>query len=182
MGRQMVTRFARLRRERYSSSARGHHRRHFNAVETVIIRTRFRMSMEPITLSLPFTMKLTTLIISAALLGATTASQAEMVKVFENIRGTTVYSDSSTLSVNGDLRRIVEIQSYRNPGPRGMLSMKILKEYNCRSETTQIVSYTMYAERMARGSMIGQVNTPGSVDKLTKNPGGAGGWRFACGK
>jgi hypothetical protein len=40
----------------------------------------------------------------------------------------------------------------------------------------------MYTERMAKGSLIGQVNTPGPVDKLTQNPGGAGGWRYACGK
>lgn len=126
-------------------------------------------------------MKLTSLLISAALLSSSVA-HADLVKVFENIRGTTVYSDASTLSANGDVRRIQEIQSYREPGPRGMLSMKILKEYNCREETSQIVSYTMYTERMAQGSVIGQVNTPGTVDKLTKNPGGAGGWRFACGK
>ncbi len=118
----------------------------------------------------------------AAFLSTTFAAHAELVKVFENIRGTTVYSDSSTLSDNGDLRRIYEIQSYRNPGPRGLLSMKLLKEYNCKIETTQILSYTMYSERMAQGSVIGTVNTPGTVDKLTKNPGGAGGWRYACGK
>lgn len=127
-------------------------------------------------------MKLKNLILSAALLGVAGAAQAELVKVFENIRGTTVHSDSATLTVNGDLRRIQEIQSYREPGPRGLLSMKIVKEYNCRAETTQIISYVMYTERMAQGSVIGQVNTPGPVDKLTSNPGGAGGWRHACGK
>lgn len=127
-------------------------------------------------------MKLKTLVVASALLGVTAAANADLVKVFENIRGTTVYSDTATLSVNGDLRRIQEIQSYRDPGPRGMLSMKILKEYNCRTETTQIISYIMYSERGAQGSVIGQVGTPGPVDKLTKNPGGAGGWRFACGK
>jgi hypothetical protein len=116
------------------------------------------------------------------LLGLCASAQAELIKVFENIRGTVVYADSSTLSENGDLRRVVEIQSYRDPGPRGMLSMKLLKEYNCNTETAQIVSSSMYTERMAKGSLIGQVNTPGPVDKLTKNPGGAGGWRYACGK
>ncbi len=109
-------------------------------------------------------------------------ASAELVKVFENIRGTTVYADSSTLSANGHLRRIVEVQSYREPGSRGLLSMKLLKEYDCRDETTQIISYTMYDEAMARGNVLGTVNTPGPVDKLTKNPGGAGGWRYACGK
>ena len=115
-------------------------------------------------------------------LGLCASAQAELVKVFENIRGTVVYADTSTLSENGDLRRVVEIQSYREPGPRGMLSMKLLKEYHCKRETAQIISYSMYAERMAKGGLIGQVNTPGPVDKLTQNPGGAGGWRYACGK
>lgn len=126
-------------------------------------------------------MKFKTLLITTALLSGGVA-QAELVKVFENIRGTTVYADSSTLSVNGVLRRIQEIQSYRDPGPRGLLSMKLVKEYNCRDETSQIISYTMYTERMGQGSVIGEVKTPGTIDKLTKNPGGAGGWRYACGK
>jgi hypothetical protein len=126
-------------------------------------------------------MKFKTLLITTALLSGGVA-QAELVKVFENIRGTTVYADTSTLSVNGVLRRIQEIQSYRDPGPRGLLSMKLVKEYNCRDETSQIISYTMYTERMGQGSVIGEVKTPGTIDKLTKNPGGAGGWRYACGK
>lgn len=116
------------------------------------------------------------------LMCACVSSRAELVKVFENIRGTVVYAESSTVSKNGDLRRVIEIQSYREPGPRGMLSMKLLKEYNCTKETSQIISYSMYTERMAKGSLIGQVNTPSPVDKLTQNPGGAGGWRYACGK
>ncbi|NDC08266.1 MAG: hypothetical protein EBZ75_02835 [Oxalobacteraceae bacterium] len=127
-------------------------------------------------------MRLKNLLPALLLLGICASAQADMVKVFENIRGTVVYADSSTLSENGDLRRIVEIQSYREPGPRGMLSMKLVKEYNCSKETAQIISYSMHSERMAKGNLIGQVNTPGPVDKLTKNPGGAGGWRFACGK
>ncbi len=121
-------------------------------------------------------------LLPALLLAAGAGAHAEQVKVFENIRGTVVYADSSTLAVNGHLRRIVEVQSYREPGPRGMLSMKLLKEYHCRDETAQIVSYTMYADRMASGRVIGRIETPGDVQKLTQNPGGTGGWRYACGK
>ncbi len=122
------------------------------------------------------------ILLPALLLAAGTGAHAELVKVFENIRGTVVYADSSTLAVNGHLRRIVEVQSYREPGPRGMLSMKLLKEYHCRDETAQILSYTMYAERMASGRVIGRVESAGDVQKLVQNPGGTGGWRYACGK
>ena len=122
------------------------------------------------------------ILLPALLLAASAGAHAELVKVFENIRGTVVYADSSTLAANGHIRRIVEVQSYREPGPRGMLSMKLLKEYNCREETAQIISYTMYSERMAAGQTIGRIDTPGDVQKLTQNPGGTGGWRYACGK
>lgn len=122
------------------------------------------------------------ILLPALLLAAGTGAHAELVKVFENIRGTVVYADSSTLAVNGHLRRIVEVQSYREPGPRGMLSMKLLKEYHCRDETAQIISYTMYAERMASGRVIGRVESAGDVQKLVQNPGGTGGWRYACGR
>ncbi len=127
-------------------------------------------------------MTLRHILLPALLLAASCGAQAKQVKVFENIRGTVVYADSSTLTVNGHLRRIVEVQSYREPGPRGMLSMKLLKEYNCRDETAQILSYTMYSGRMATGDTVGRVETRGDVQKLTRNPGGTGGWRYACGK
>ena len=127
-------------------------------------------------------MRPTRLLLPALLLATSFGARAELVKVFENIRGTVVYADSATLAVNGHLRRIVEVQSYREPGPRGMLSMRLLKEYNCREETAQIISYTMYSERMAAGQTIGRIDTPGDVQKLTQNPGGTGGWRYACGK
>ncbi len=115
------------------------------------------------------------------LLAITTGAHAELKKVFENIRGTIVYVDTSTLVPSGDKRRVTEVQTYRNPGPRGMMSMKLLKEYDCKNETAQIISYVMYKEPMAQGEVIGSVNTRGDVQKLTQNPGGTGGWRFACG-
>lgn len=117
-----------------------------------------------------------------ALLLAALPAHAELVKVFENIRGTTVHVDTSTLTPNGDKRRVIEIQNYREPGPRGLLSMRLLKEYDCKNETAQIISYTMYAGRMATGEMVGRVETPGELQKLTQNPGGTGGFRFACGR
>lgn len=121
-------------------------------------------------------------LLALALLLAALPAHAELVKVFENIRGTTVHVDTSTLTPNGDKRRVIEIQNYREPGPRGLLSMRLLKEYDCKNETAQIIAYTMYAGRMATGEMVGRVETPGELQKLTQNPGGTGGFRFACGR
>jgi hypothetical protein len=121
-------------------------------------------------------------LLAFALLLAALPAHADLVKVFENIRGTTVHVDTSTLTPNGDKRRVIEIQNYREPGPRGLLSMRLLKEYDCKNETAQIIAYTMYAGRMATGEMVGRVETPGELQKLTQNPGGTGGFRFACGR
>lgn len=126
--------------------------------------------------------RLTPLLALATLVTISPIAHAELVKVFENIRGTTVHVDAGTLTANGSKRRVNEVQNYREPGPRGMLSMRLLKEYDCKNETAQIISYTMYAGRMATGNMIGRVETPGEVQKLTQNPGGTGGFRFACGR
>ncbi len=115
------------------------------------------------------------------LLAASTAAHAELRKVFENIRGTVVYADTSTLIAIGDKRRVTEIQSYRNAGPRGMMSMKLQKEYDCKHETAQIISYVMYKDTMGNGEVIGRVNRPGELEKLAQNPGGTGGYRYACG-
>ncbi len=116
-----------------------------------------------------------------SLLAVASAAHAELKKVFENIRGTVVYVDTASLTPSGDKRRVTEVQTYRSAGPRGMMSMKLLKEYDCKQETAQIINYVMYKEPMAQGEVIGRVNTPGDVQKLTQNPGGTGGWRFACG-
>ncbi len=120
-------------------------------------------------------------VLPVALLAASAAAHAELKKVFENIRGTVVYVDTASVTPSGDKRRVTEVQTYRTAGPRGMMSMKLLKEYDCKNETAQIISYVMYKEPMARGEVIGTVNTRGDVQKLTQNPGGTGGWRFACG-
>lgn len=116
-----------------------------------------------------------------SLLAAASVAHAELKKVFENIRGTVVYVDTASVTASGDKRRVTEVQTYRSAGPRGMMSMKLLKEYDCKQETSQIISYVMYKEPMARGEVVGSVNTRGDVQKLTQNPGGTGGWRFACG-
>lgn len=126
--------------------------------------------------------RLKPLLALCTLLAISPIARAELVKVFENIRGTTVHVDTGTLTANGNKRRVNEVQDYREPGPRGLLSMRLLKEYDCKNETAQIISYTMYAGHMASGDMIGRVETPGDVQKLTQNPGGTGGFRYACGR
>lgn len=122
------------------------------------------------------------LLLATTLLCAAPLAQAELVKVFENIRGTEVYIDTDTMGGGGRYRRVWELQTYRNPSPQGMLSMKIHKEYDCKDETARMLSYDVFKGKMGTGEKMGTVATPGDWQSVSKNPGAKGGFRLVCGK
>ena len=122
------------------------------------------------------------LLLAVPLLFATPLSQAELVKVFENIRGTEVYIDTDTMGGGGRFRKVWEIQTYRTPSPEGMLSMKIHKEYDCKDESARMLGYVVFKGKMATGEKMGTVDTPGEWQSVSKNPGAKGGFRMVCEK
>ncbi len=122
------------------------------------------------------------LLLAVPVLFATPLSQAELVKVFENIRGTEVYIDTSTMGGGGRFRKVWEIQTYRTPSPQGMLSMKIHKEYDCKDESARMLGYVVFKGKMATGEKMGTVDTPGEWQSVSKNPGAKGGFRMVCEK
>ncbi len=122
------------------------------------------------------------LLLTLPLLCTTPLVQAELVKVFENIRGTEVYIDTDTMGGGGRFRKVWEIQTYRTPSPQGMLSMKIHKEYDCKEESARMLGYVVFKGKMATGEKMGTVDTPGEWQLVSKNPGGKGGFRKVCDK
>ena len=122
------------------------------------------------------------LLLAVPLLFTTPPSQAELVKVFENIRGTEVYIDTSTMGGGGRFRKVWEIQTYRTPSPEGMLSMKIHKEYDCKDESARMLGYVVFKGKMATGEKTGTVDTPAEWQPVSKNPGAKGGFRMVCEK
>ena len=122
------------------------------------------------------------LLLAVPLLFIAPLVQAELVKVFENIRGTEVYIDTSTMGGGGRFRKVWEIQTYRTPSPQGMLSMKIHKEYDCKEESARMLGYVVFKGKMATGEKMGTVDTPGEWQSVSKNPGAKGGFRMVCEK
>ena len=122
------------------------------------------------------------LLLALPLLFTTPLVEAELVKVFENIRGTEVYIDTDTMGGGGRFRKVWEIQTYRTPSPQGMLSMKIHKEYDCKEESARMLGYVVFKGKMATGEKMGTVDTPGEWQPVSKNPGGKGGFRMVCEK
>ncbi|MEY3264601.1 MAG: hypothetical protein RL717_2078 [Pseudomonadota bacterium] len=109
-------------------------------------------------------------------------AHAELVKVFENIRGTTSYVDTASMQGSGQFRKVWELQNYKTASPQGMLSMKMHKEYDCKGELTKMLSYTAYTGRMGTGEEIGTVTRPDGWQSVSKNPGGKGAFRLVCGE
>ena len=119
-------------------------------------------------------------ILAAILMCLMPFSRAEWVKVFENIRGTTSYVDTDSMQASGRFRKVSELQSYKNPSPEGMLSMKMRKEYDCKDELTRMISYTAYTGKMGSGEMMGVVTPPLEWQSVSKNPGAKGAFRRIC--
>lgn len=107
-------------------------------------------------------------------------ANAEWIKVFENIRGTTSYVDTDSIQASGQYRKVWELQNYKTPASNGMLSMKMRKEYDCKEEMTKLISFTAYKGIMGRGDVLGTVNSPDEWQPISKNPGGKGAFRYVC--
>lgn len=107
-------------------------------------------------------------------------ANAEWIKVFENIRGTTSYVDTDSIQASGQYRKVWELQNYKTPASNGMLSMKMRKEYDCKEEMTKLILFTAYKGIMGRGDVLGTVNTPDEWQPISKNPGGKGAFRYVC--
>jgi hypothetical protein len=119
-------------------------------------------------------------VIMVALMALMPFARAEWVKVFENIRGTTSYVDTDSVPGGGRFRKVAELQSYKNPSPEGMLSMKMNKEYDCKEELSRMISYTAYTGKMGAGEAMGTVTPPVEWQSVSKNPGAKGAFRRVC--
>lgn len=121
-----------------------------------------------------------TLLAASFLMAVSSFAHAEWVKVFENIRGTFFYMDPGTVEHNGRMRRVWEMQTYRNASPEGMLSMKLHKEYDCMEEKGRFLNYVAYTGAKLSGEMMGTVNTPSDWQSVNRNPAGKGVFRIVC--
>jgi hypothetical protein len=121
-------------------------------------------------------------ILSLALILFASTAHAEWVKVFENIRGTTVYVNTDGLISSGRFRKSWELENYKKAAENGMLSMKMRKEYDCEDEMMKLEYFVAYKGLMGTGTELGTVRTPAEWQPISKNPGGKGAFRLVCNK
>ena len=70
------------------------------------------------------------------------------------VRGTTYYFDPSTITRDGNLRRVWEIHDLADKGPQGERSILASVEYDCADKRMRTLKATGKSARMARGEII----------------------------
>lgn len=66
----------------------------------------------------------------------------------------TFYYDPATVEVNGELRRVWELQDLKQRDPGGEMSFRFLWEYGCKENRYRNLYGASHSERMARGDTL----------------------------
>jgi len=70
------------------------------------------------------------------------------------------YYDPATIRVNGNFRRVWELQDLKKRDPKGYMSHRYLSEYNCREERYRNLSLSAHSELMAGGRVMVSGDSP----------------------
>ncbi len=84
---------------------------------------------------------------------ATAPAWAEWTKVGETA-GSVHYLDAATISKDGNLRRVWEIQDLKAHLPTGEVSRRAMSEYDCTEQRFRTLSVTDFMGPMATGEIL----------------------------
>jgi hypothetical protein len=91
------------------------------------------------------------LFIFSALMVLQNAASAEWVKIAETKRGKNFYVESNEISVQGDTRVVVELIDNKRPDRDGDRSVRVVREYDCKSIRYKVINASYYKSPMAEG-------------------------------
>jgi hypothetical protein len=107
---------------------------------------------------------------SIVLLLISPLAQAEWVRTFQNIHGTAYYMDPTSIEHHGSMRRVWEMESYRDATKEGLHSIRLFKEYDCKKELGHFKKYVAYTGPEAKGEIMGTVETPSEWKTVNTSP------------
>jgi hypothetical protein len=107
---------------------------------------------------------------SIVLLLISPLAQAEWVRTFQNIHGTAYYMDPTTIEHHGNMRRVWEMESYRDATKEGLHSIRLYKEYDCKQELGHFKKYVAYTGPEAKGEVMGSVETASEWKTVNASP------------
>lgn len=109
---------------------------------------------------------------SIVLLLITPLAQAEWVRMFQNIHGTAYYMDPTSIEHHGNMRRVWEMESFKEATKEGLHSIRLYKEYDCKQELGHFKKYVAHTGPQATGEVMGNVETPSSWKTVNASPAG----------
>ena len=83
----------------------------------------------------------------------TAPAWAEWVKVSEVV-SSTAYIDPATIQVNGNMRRVWELQELKERDKNGEISRRALTEYDCKEGRVRLLSFSFHSGPMATGDTL----------------------------
>ena len=95
-------------------------------------------------------------------------ASAEWVKYAESDE-TNAYYDPATIRVNGNFRRVWELQNLRQRDPAGVMSRRFFSEYDCREERHRLLSISTHSESMAGGRILLIDGSPSEWNHIPPN-------------
>ena len=107
---------------------------------------------------------------SIVLLLISPLAQAEWVRMFQNIHGTAYYMDPTSVEHHGSMRRVWEMESFKEATKEGLRSIRLYKEYDCKKELGHFKKYVAHTGPEATGEVMGHVETPSPWKTVNASP------------
>lgn len=104
---------------------------------------------------------------------------AEWEPVFQS-NNVTHYIDSTSTEVVGDLRRISMMQDLKVRDGNGVLSYRVLEEYDCKEAKRRTLSFSSHTGNMGKGDVVVSVETPGKWSAASPRTAGEHVMKLAC--
>ena len=92
----------------------------------------------------------------------TSSAWAEWITIGEN-DADTLYIDFASLKPSGQIRKILELQDFKQRGKDGAMSVLTKSEYDCEKGTYRVMAVTTFAGPMAAGKKISTKTTNSKV-------------------
>jgi len=71
-----------------------------------------------------------------------------------NAQGDEVYIDMTTLRIDNSLRRVWTLTNLKKKGSQGEMSVRVLREIDCKNERTRSLAMTGFTGAMSDGEML----------------------------
>ncbi len=94
--------------------------------------------------------------------------------------GISLFLDPQTIKVSGDTRNVLALVAYNEPLENGARSIQGAMEYDCRGKRLRTLTFTHYAEPLARGRVVSDSQSPSEWNPVAPGTFAADALDFVC--